>query len=117
MSTEDMQVLLHAQAEQNAPPSYLGNPPAPVDFEITKTNFETVFTQLGGSLDQAYLSFAKLDQDGDGTLDQGDLLTGAKSTAPALTATNGPAGPVGLAAPGTLAVQLLPNNPLPFTVK
>ena len=46
-----------------SPASYLGNPPPPVDFEITKTNYETVFTQLGGSLEQADLLFAKLDQE------------------------------------------------------
>jgi hypothetical protein len=117
MSPEGMRVLLDAQAAKTTPASYVGNPPPPVDFEITKSNYETVFMQLGGSLEEADLLFAKLDQDGDGSLDQGDLLIGAKNTAPALTATNGPAAPVGLAASGTLVSQLLPNNPFPLPVK
>jgi hypothetical protein len=121
MSPEGMGVLLHAQAAQDAPASYAGNPPPPVSFEITKTNFETVYTAFGGSLDQADLLFAKLDQDGDGTLDQGDLLSGAKNAPPALTATNSPAGPAGLAGPGApgneLGLQTLLTNPPPFTVR
>jgi hypothetical protein len=95
--------------------------PAPMSFEISKTDFETVYTGLGGTLAQADLLFAKLDQDADGSIDKADLLAGAKNAAPALTATNGPAAPAGLAAPETpgneLGAQTLLGNPPLFTVK
>ena len=89
--------------------SYIGNPPDPVSFEITKANFDNVFTAFT-ALAPADLLFTQIDSDGDGTINQGDLLARGGQTNPvvpvAWTSTVAPADPTGQ----PLILELLANS-------
>ena len=85
--------------------------PPTASFDITKENFVSVFTALGGTLGQADLLFSQLDVDKDGILQAGEFRP-VGPVAPALTSTNGPPGPAGLAAPGDPGNELGLQTPL-----
>jgi EF hand domain-containing protein len=87
-------LLTQVQGGESTPGGYVGNPPAPVPFDISKANYEAVFTALGGALSAADLLFAQIDSNGDGVIDQNELLARGNSNNPALAAGN-PGGRLG----------------------
>jgi hypothetical protein len=93
-------LLTQVQGGESTPGGYVGNPPPPVPFDISKANYEAVFTALGGASSAADSSFAQIDRNGDGVIGQDELLARGDSNNPPLAAGNlgggVPSGPNGL---------------------
>jgi EF hand domain-containing protein len=100
IAPEGFGFLIQVQGGEGTPGGYVGNPPAPVPFDISKANYEAVFTALGGASSAADSLFAQIDRNGDGVIGQDELLARGDSNNPALAAGNlsgwAPSGPNGL---------------------